>query len=137
MGRRSRTRAAAPTASSPRGSTTKGSTTAKPKAARPPREKAFDRLPEVRRTLTVYLACAMATAVATVLGIAALGGTLGPFIVVAYVMLGAGLSFRWAQTRLAGHTLSNEDRMMQTLAGGMLLISLLLALVSAVLLSVL
>ncbi len=79
----------------------------------------------------------MGVAIATVLGIAGLGGTLGPFIVVAYVMLGAGLSFRWAQRRLAGQTLTDEDRMMQTLGGGMLLISLLLALVSAILLSVL
>lgn len=91
----------------------------------------------MRRILTVYLASAMGTAVVTVLGIAILGGTLGPFIVVAYVMVGAGLSFRWAHRRLAGHDMDDEDRMMQTMAGGMLLISLGLATVSAVLVSVL
>jgi hypothetical protein len=126
MGRRSRTRSAsAPTR--PRSTP----------PAPPRREKAFDRLSPVRRILTTYLGCAMAIAVATVLGIAILGGTLGPFIVVAYVMVGAGLSFRWAHGRLAGHDMEDEDRMMQTMAGGMLLISLGLATVSAVLLTVL
>ncbi|MCW2958737.1 MAG: hypothetical protein JWP18_1540 [Solirubrobacterales bacterium] len=135
MGRRSRTRASsapAPTPNRAHRRASKGTA-----APHPPREKAFDRLPPVRRTLTTYLGCAMAIAVATVLGIAGLGGTLGPFIVLAYVVLGAGLSFRWAQRRLAGETLGNEDRMMQTMAGGMLLISVALAAVSAVLLSVL
>ncbi len=136
MGRRSRTRANAAPARAPNRAQRRAAKGVATAPARPPREKAFDRLSPVRRTLTGYLACAMVIAIATVFGIAALGGSLGPFIVVAYVMLGAGLSFRWAQGRLAGHALSNEDRMMQTLAGGMLLISLLLAVVSAVLLSV-
>lgn len=90
-----------------------------------------------RRILTIYLACATVLALLTVVGIAALGGTLGPFVVVAYVALGAGLTFRWAHRKLDGQAMEDEDRMMQTMAGGMLLISLGLAVVSAVLLTVL
>jgi hypothetical protein len=101
------------------------------------RERAFDRLSPVRRVLARYLACALAIAIATVLGIAGLGGTAGPLIVLGYVLLGAGLTFRWAQRRLAGQTMTDDDRMMQTMAGGLLLISVTLAAVSALVLTLL
>ncbi|MCW2998826.1 MAG: hypothetical protein JWN65_2375, partial [Solirubrobacterales bacterium] len=82
-------------------------------------------------------ACALAIAIATVLGIAGLGGTAGPLIVLGYVLLGAGLTFRWAQRQLAGQTMTDDDRMMQTMAGGLLLISVTLAAVSALVLTLL
>lgn len=78
----------------------------------------------------------MLVSLATVLGIALLGGTAGPLIVFAYAVLGAGLAYRWAQQRLAGAAMSDEDRMMQTMAGGLLVISVALATVSAAVLSV-
>jgi hypothetical protein len=126
VGRRSRRRAtpgAAPrTASAP--------------PSRPRRARASDGLTPARRTLTRYLGGAVLVALATIIGIAALGGSLGPFVVVAYVLVSSGLLFRWAQERLAGAAMSDEDRMLQTAAGGMLLISAVLALASAVLVSV-
>ena len=47
----------------------------------------------------------------------------------------AGLLYRWAQQRLTGESLTDEDRVMQTMAGGLLAISVGLAAVSAVVLS--
>lgn len=129
MGRRSRNRSAA--ASGP--AEPAGGTSRAPRAAG--REGAFDRLSPVRRILARYLIAAVAISVATVLGIALLGGTLGPFIVLAYALVGAGLTFRWAQGGLAGQPMGDEDRMMQTMAGGMLALSVLLAAVAAVVLS--
>lgn len=126
MGRRARRRAGASPAppTTPRG------------AQRGGRERAFDRLPAARRVLAVYVAIAMAVAVAVILGIAALGGALGPYVVVAYALLAAALAHRWASGRLASLTLSDEDRMMQTLAGGLLLLSVVLAVASCVVLAV-
>jgi hypothetical protein len=40
--------------------------------------------------------------------------------------------YRWAQGRLAPLALSDEDRILQTLAGGLLLLALGFALVAAV-----
>ncbi len=84
-------------------------------------------LDPVRRTLTAYLLGALVLAVLTLAGILVLGGTLGPLVTLAVVALGAGLLHRAARARLAGAALGDEDRMMQTLAGGMLLISVVLA----------
>ncbi len=88
---------------------------------------ARQRLDPVRRTLAAYLAAALVLATLTLAGILVLGGRLGPFITLAVVMVGAGLAHRAAAARLAGAHLSDEDRMMQTMAGGMLVLSVVLA----------
>jgi hypothetical protein len=91
---------------------------------------------ELRRTLGAYLAGAVILAILVILGTVTLAGALGPWIV---LVADAGLSFalyRWAQARLADLPLSDEDRIMQTLAGGMLLIALAFALFAAVLLTI-
>lgn len=126
MGRRSRSRTPRPERTAP----------APARAARARRTRAGDGLSPARSTLAVYLGLAMLIAILTVLGIAMLGGTGGPLIVFAYVVVGAGLTYRWAAGRLAGATMTDEDRMMQTMAGGLLAISVLLATVSAVVLAV-
>lgn len=104
----------------------------RPAAPRPGREKGFGRLPAERRVLAIYLGVAMVLAILVVLGIATLGGTLGPFLVFAVAAVASGLTYRWAQQQLAGRTMSDEDRVMQTMAAGLLLISTTLAGVSAV-----
>lgn len=116
MGKRSRSRSQAATGVRP----TKA-------VQRPARVPATGSLRPVRKTLTAYLIGALVLAVLTLGGILILGGTLGPFIVLAVVVLGAGLVHRQATARLAGATLTSEDRMIQTMAGGMLVICVVLA----------
>jgi hypothetical protein len=90
----------------------------------------------LRRSLGAYLAGAIAIAILVLLGTVTLAGTLGPWIVlVADALLTVAL-YRWAQTRLEGLALSDEDRMLQTLAGGLLAVVLLFAAVAAVVLTV-
>lgn len=131
MGRRSRARSTSV-------GTKKATRTTAPAATPAPerRGRAFDRLSPVRRTLARYLIFAVLIAIATVLGIAGLGGTAGPLVVFAYVIIGASATFRWAQQRLVGQSMTDEDRLMQTMAGGMLILSTLLAVVNAILLSI-
>ena len=117
MGRRARSRARADPTGAPR---TARAAPSAPRAARAG-------LGPVRRTLTAYLAAALVLAVFTLAGILVLGGTLGPFITLALAALGAGLAYRAASARLAGATLTNEDRMIQTMAGGMLVLCVVLA----------
>lgn len=81
----------------------------------------------MRHVLTAYVGAALVLAVLTLLGIVVLGGTLGPFITLAVVSVAAGLVHRAASARLAGATLRDEDRVMQTLAGGMLVLCVVLA----------
>ncbi len=86
----------------------------------------------LRRTLGAYLAGAIVLAILVLLGTVTLQGTLGPWIV---LVADAALSYalyRWSQARLSVLPLSDEDRVMQTLAGGMLVIALLFATVAAV-----
>ena len=134
MGRRARERArAAPTTGRAAKTADRRETTTRGKTA--PRRDATERtggLDPVRRTLVAYLAAAVVLAVATLAGILVLGGTLGPFITLAVVVLGAGLSHRSAAGRLAGARLTDEDRMMQTMAGGMLVLCVILAAAGAV-----
>lgn len=85
------------------------------------------KLDPVRRTLAAYLLAALVLAVLTFAGILVLGGSLGPFITLAVVVVAAGLVHRAATRRLAGAELTNEDRVIQTMAGGMLLLCALLA----------
>ena len=87
----------------------------------------------VRRVLAGYLLASALVGVLTLLGIALLGGALGPFLVLAAVVVLAGLISREATRRLAGASLADEDRVIQTMAGGMLVISVILALSGAVL----
>jgi hypothetical protein len=90
----------------------------------------------LRKTLGAYLAGAVVLAILTLLGIVTLGGTLGPWIVVvADAVLAYGL-YRWAQARLSALPLSDEDRVMQTLAGGMLALAFGFALFAAVVLTI-
>lgn len=146
MGRRSRQRAAAapPAApATPNRSARRAAAAARPgaaaaaaakKAPRPPRERALDRLPPARKVLAKYVLMAMVVAILVMVGIAVVGGTLGPFVVLAYAMLGAGGAYRYASTRLRDLPMTNEDRLLQTLAGGLLGISLLFAIAGAILL---
>lgn len=125
MGRRSRSR----------------TTTPRPKAAPAPaapagRGRAADRLSPARKTIAGYLGIAMVVSVITILGIATLGGTIGPLLVFAFAALASGLAFRWAQGRLANLEMTDEDRLMQTMAGGLLLISVVLAAVAAIVLTI-
>lgn len=134
MGRRARRRAGSENrAAAPRkAAATPRKATAAPRKAAGGRERALDRLAPARRVLAIYVAVAMVVAITVVLGIAILGGTLGPFLVAAYAMLAAGLASRWASRRLAGLHLTDEDRMMQTMAGGLLVLSVGFALASLV-----
>lgn len=119
---RSRRRARTAAASSP----------AAPAAAAPPRAATPG---ELRKTLGAYLAGAIALAILVILGTVTLAGTLGPWIVlVADLALSYGL-YRWAQARLAQLPLSDDDRIIQTLAGGLLLVALGFALFAAVVLT--
>lgn len=126
MGKRSRNRAGA--AGAPAAAPRRRASG--PAAPAPPRRKGLD---PVRRTLAAYLIAAAVLGVLTLLGIAILGGTLGPFIVLAVVVVAAGLIVRAANARLAAMTLSDEDRVVQTLAGGLLAICVILASSSVVL----
>lgn len=122
MGRRARTRAQAATGAKP--------TKATERAAAAPASRM--RLNPVRRTLTAYVGAALLLAIFTLAGIVVLGGTFGPLITLAVVVVAAGLAHRAATARLAGAALSDEDRMMQTLGGGMLLLCVILAAAGAV-----
>jgi len=105
---------------------------------RPPvaAERALERLNAPRRILAAYLAAAVAVAVVALLGTVLLAGALAPWLVLA-VVAGAGLLIgRWSTGRLAGTVLSDEDRLLQTMAGGLLVLAALLALVAAVVLTV-
>lgn len=91
---------------------------------------------ELRKTLGAYLAGAIALAILVLLGTVTLGGTLAPWLV---LVVDAGLSYalyRWSQTRLAALPLTDEDRVMQTLAGGMLVVAFTFAAVAAVVLTI-
>ncbi|MTD43274.1 hypothetical protein GKE82_02860 [Conexibacter sp. W3-3-2] len=102
----------------------------RPDRSQPGREKGLGRLPAPRRVLALYLGAATVVALVALLGIALIGGTAGPFLVFAVVAGASGLVYRRAQRALVGLGLSDEDRLLQTMAAGLLLISSLLALVS-------
>lgn len=85
-----------------------------------------------RRTLAIYTAGAAVLAILVLMGIALLAGRLGSFIVVAYAAIGAGLLHLWASSRLAGRTLGDDDRVLQTVAGGVLIMAVGFSVVSAI-----
>jgi len=122
MGRRARARALGGTDAKPTNASARS-------AALPPVKQ---RLDPVRRALAAYLGAALVLAILTLAGILLLGGTLGPFITLAITMVGAGLVHRAATARLAGAHLTDEDRMIQTMSGGMLVLCVVLAATGAV-----
>jgi hypothetical protein len=86
---------------------------------------------DLRRTLGAYLAGGIALTILVLIGTIAIAGTLDPWLVLAVDAAAAFALYRWAQSRLAGLPLSDEDRIMQTLAGGLLVMGLLYAAVAA------
>lgn len=101
-----------------------------------PRPRARDNLDPVKRTLAGYLAGAMGVALLVLVGTAVLGGTLGPFVVLAVALVSGGLLQRWMLGRLRERPMSDEDRLLQTAAGGLLLLAVLFAVMAAVVLTV-
>jgi hypothetical protein len=91
---------------------------------------------DLRRTLGAYLAGAIVLAILVLIGTITIAGTLGPWLVLAVDAAAAFTLYRWAQSRLAGLPLSDEDRIMQTLAGGLLVVALTFAAVAAVVLTI-
>jgi hypothetical protein len=91
---------------------------------------------ELRKTLGAYLAGAIVLAILVLVGTVTLAGTLAPWLVLVVDAAATVALYRWAQGRLAGLALSDEDRVMQTLAGGLLAVVLLFAAVAAVVLTV-
>jgi hypothetical protein len=116
-------------------------TAAAPAPAKPPRATAAPSPAPVagadlRRTLAAYLAGALVLGVLVLLGTVTLAGTLGPWIVLAVAAAGAYALYTWARRGLAGAALSDEDRVLQTMAGGLLILVLAFAAVAAAILTV-
>ncbi|WCB93237.1 hypothetical protein DSM104299_01944 [Baekduia alba] len=90
----------------------------------------------LRRSLGAYLAGAIVIAIVVLVGTVALAPSWAPWAVLAADAVASLALFKWSESRLAGLALSDEDRMLQTLAGGLLAIVLLFAAVAAVVLTV-
>jgi predicted PurR-regulated permease PerM len=134
MGRsRRRARLAAASPSSPAGADAKAQRAAARARTRPAAQPAP---PELRKVLGAYLAGAILLAVLVLIGTLTLAGTLAPFLVLAVDAAAAYALYRWAQSRLAGLHLTDEDRVLQTLAGGLLVVVLAFAAVAAAVLTV-
>lgn len=125
--RRARTAAASPASASPASAPSASAQTPAPRAVAGA---------TLRRTLATYLAGALVLAVVVLLGTVTLAGTLGPWIVLAVVAGGAYGLHAWAQRRLAGALLADEDRILQTMAGGLLILVVAFAAVAAAILTV-
>jgi hypothetical protein len=91
---------------------------------------------DLRKTLGAYLAGAIVLAILVLIGTVTIAGTLGPWLVLAADAAAAFALYRWAQRRLADLPLSDEDRIMQTLAGGLLVVALAFAAIAAVVLTI-
>ena len=91
---------------------------------------------QLRRVLAAYLAGALALAIVVLLGTVMLAGSLGPWVVLAGVGGGALALRAWAGSRLEGTPLSDEERLLHTMAGGLLVLVVAFALVAAVVLTV-
>jgi hypothetical protein len=111
---------------------TSAATAPAPRAADRKRAAATVTPGELRRTLGAYLAGAIVLAILVLLGTLTLVGTLAPWLVLVVDAAAAYALYRWAQGRLAQLPLSDEDRVMQTLAGGLLLVALGFAAIAAV-----
>jgi hypothetical protein len=90
----------------------------------------------LRKSLGAYVAGAILLAILVLLGTVMLAGTLAPWLVLVLDAVATVALYRWSQSRLAGLALSDEDRLVQTLAGGLMAIVLLFAAVAAVVLTV-
>jgi hypothetical protein len=91
---------------------------------------------DLRRTLGAYLAGAIVLAILVLLGTVTLAGALAPWLVLAVDAAASYALYRWAQARLAVVALGDEDRMLQTLAGGLLVVVAAFAAVAAVVLTI-
>jgi hypothetical protein len=91
---------------------------------------------ELRKVLGAYLAGAILLAILVLIGTVTLAGTLAPFLVLAVDAAAAYALCHWAQSRLAGMALTDEDRLLQTLAGGLLVVVVAFAAVAAAVLTV-
>jgi len=80
----------------------------------------------------IYAGLAGVLAILVLAGIALLGGRLGPYIVVAYAAFGAGLIHWWVSRRTEGLTFTDDDRVLQTVAGGLLVMAVGFSIVSAI-----
>ena len=109
-----------------------------PSAARPPkpRDPATPPPADLRRALAAYLVGAVLIAVVALVGTLTLAGALAPWLVLVVVAAAAYALYRWASARLATFTMSDEDRLLQTLAGGLLVIVLAFAAIAAAVLTV-
>lgn len=90
----------------------------------------------LRKTLGAYLAGAIVLAILVLLGTVMLAGSLAPWLVLVVDAIASVALFQWSQSRLSGLALSDEDRVMQTLAGGLLAVVLVFAAVAAVVLTI-
>lgn len=93
-------------------------------------------LNQANKTLAAYLGGAFALALVVILGISLLGGVLGPILVALFAIAFAVLLHRWSLAGLDGLVLSDQDRLVQTMAGGLLILCVTLAVVAAVVLTV-
>jgi hypothetical protein len=121
---RSRRRQRLAAASSP------SSTAPKPRGATAPPPA------DLRRTLAAYLAGAILLALLVLIGTLTLAGTLAPWLVLVVDAAAAYGLYRWASSRLAGLAMTDEDRLLQTLAGGLLVVVLAFAAIAAAVLTV-
>jgi hypothetical protein len=128
---RSRRRARTAAATSPPGAG-RPDRAAAPAAASPAAASPAD----LRKTLGAYLAGAILLAILVLVATVALAATLAPWLVLAADAAASYALSSWAQKRLAGVALDDEDRIMQTLAGGLLVLVLAFAAVAAVVLTI-
>lgn len=100
------------------------------------RDRASDRLDTVKRTLAGYLFGALGVGVLVLVGTVTLGGDLGPFVVLAVALLLGAALHRWMLGRLRDQPMTDDDRLLQTAAGGLLFLSIAFAAMAAVVLTV-
>src|SRR4051794_27805901 len=115
MGRSRRRARTAIAAAPPRAADRQGAGSAPPRAADRKRAAAAPAPAMLRKTLGAYLAGAILLAILVLLGTVTLAGTLAPWLVLAVDAAASYALYRWAQRRLTGMALGDEDRLLQTL----------------------
>ena len=100
--------------------------------AAPPRRRPADSAPArgltpVRKGIAATLGLSVLLAALVVIGVAVLNGLLGATIVLVVAVLGATGIRGFMRARIAGAALTDDDRIFQTLAIGLLLIALAFA----------
>ncbi len=98
-----------------------------PRRVRPEPEPVRGGLTPARKGIALALGMAVVLAALVVVGIALLNGTLGAAIVLAYAVAGSGAILLFFRRRTAGAQLTSDDRIFQTLAGGLLVIAIAFA----------